>query len=106
MMDAGVSVLPGYLDRAAQAGLVAELRAAEAAAPFFRPAMPRTGRPFSVEMTNLGSLGWVSDKAGYRYQPTHPETRQPWPPIPASVLAICRAVSNYPHDPEACLINW
>ena len=32
-------------------------------------------------MTNLGPLGWVSDRAGYRYQATHPETGRPWPPF-------------------------
>ena len=66
----GFRILPGYLLKAAQAALVAELREAFVRAPFFRPAMPRTGRPFSVEMTNLGTLGWVSDKErGYRYTP-------------------------------------
>ena len=97
---------PGYLDRAAQAALVADLRAAEAAAPFFTPTMPKTGKPFSVRMTNLGPLGWVSDKdRGYRYQPTHPVTGAPWPPIPEMVLKVWRELAGYPHDPEACLVN-
>jgi len=57
-------------------------------------------------MTNLGTLGWVSDKErGYRYQPMHPVTGRPWPPIPPTVLAIWRAVADYPDDPEACLVN-
>ncbi len=102
-----VRIAPGLLDRAAQARLVAELRAAEAEAPFFVPKMPRTGKPFSVKMTNLGSLGWVSDKdGGYRYQPTHPETGRPWSPIPRMVLDVWREVAGYPHDPEACLVNF
>ena len=75
-------------------------------APLFTPVMPRTGKPFSVRMTNLGALGWVSDRAGYRYQPTHPDTGKPWPPIPEMVLDIWREVSGYPHDPEACLVNF
>ena len=45
----------------------------------FSRVMPRTGKPFSVRMTNCGPLGWVSDVDGYRYQPTHPETGRPWP---------------------------
>jgi alkylated DNA repair protein (DNA oxidative demethylase) len=99
-------VLPGYLDRAAQSRLLDALRTAEASAPFFIPRMPRTGKPFSVRMTNLGPLGWVSDgEGGYRYQATHPETRKPWPPIPPRVLDVWRAVAGYPHDPEACLVN-
>jgi len=69
--------------------------------------MPRTGKPFSVRMTNLGSLGWVSDKArGYRYQATHPATGEPWPAIPPAVLAIWDAVANHAAPPEACLVNY
>ena len=81
----GLRHLPGFLDRAEQEALVADLRAAVAAAPLFTPRMPRTGKAFSVRMTNCGPLGWVSDAAGgYRYQATHPETGAPWPPIPRS----------------------
>ena len=44
-----------------------------AEAPLYAPTMPRTGKPFSVRMTNCGPLGWVSDKAGgYRYQASIP----------------------------------
>lgn len=101
----GLRYLPGFLDSAAQHGLVKELRRAITEAPFFIPIMPRTGRPFTVRMTNLGALGWVSDRAGYRYKPTHPETGRPWPPIPDAVLALWRKVADYPHPPEACLVN-
>lgn len=102
----GLVVAPDHLDRPAQEVLVAELRSAQKVAPFFTPEMPRTGKPFSVRMTNLGPLGWVSDRAGYRYQATHPATGKPWPPIPASVLAIWEEFSGYPHPPEACLVNF
>jgi DNA oxidative demethylase len=102
----GLKHFPEFLGRAALDRLVADLRAAIAKAPLFQPLMPRTGRPFSVRMTNLGALGWVSDVKGYRYQPTHPDTGAPWPAIPDMVLDIWRAVSNYPHDPEACLVNF
>ena len=64
----GCPSYPGFLSRNEQAALVAVLRAAACEAPFFTPAMPRTGKPFSVRMTNLGPLGWVSDRdRGYRY---------------------------------------
>lgn len=102
----GFRVLPGHLDEAAQGALLSALRAAIAASPFFTPAMPRSGRPFSVAMTNLGPLGWVSDRKGYRYQAMHPETGRPWPPMPETILALWRAVAGYPHDPEACLVNY
>ncbi len=104
-MRQGLTFLPGFLGPERQRELVEQLRAAVGEAPLVTPVMPRTGRPFTVRMTNLGSLGWVSDRAGYRYQPTHPETGRPWPPIPEMVLAVWRAVSGYPHDPEACLVN-
>lgn len=67
--------------------------------------MPGSGRPFSVRMTNCGPLGWVSDRAGYRYQPLHPETGAPWPPIPPGALAAWAALSGWPGAPEACLVN-
>lgn len=105
-MISGLKFHPGYLDLAAQQKLLAELRAAVITAPFLTPVMPRTGRPFTVRMTNLGTLGWVSDRGGYRYQPTHPETGKPWPPIPEMVLEIWRKLGGYPHDPEACLVNF
>jgi len=67
--------------------------------------MPKSGQPFSVRMTNCGPLGWVSDMSGYRYQPQHPVTGAPWPPMPPAVLAAWRELADYPHPPEACLIN-
>lgn len=105
-MTPGLRYLPGHLALPEQRQLVEDLRVAVAAAPLFTPVMPRTGRPFSVRMTNLGSLGWVSDRAGYRYQPLHPDTGQPWPAIPGVLLALWRTVSGYSHDPEACLVNF
>jgi alkylated DNA repair protein (DNA oxidative demethylase) len=103
----GVRIYPALLDAAAQAELVGTLRQAAAEAPFFTPEMPRTGKPFSVRMTNLGPLGWVSDRTGgYRYQAAHPATGRPWPPIPESVLAVWREVSGYRRPPEACLVNY
>ncbi len=102
----GVRFLPGRLDRAAQEALVAELREVVREAPLFVPVMPRTGKPFSVRMTDCGPLGWVSDRAGYRYQPTHPATGKPWPAIPDRLLALWDEVTGYPHPPEACLVNF
>ncbi|TCT11946.1 alkylated DNA repair protein (DNA oxidative demethylase) [Tepidamorphus gemmatus] len=98
--------VPGYLDREAQEALVADLRRIVEAAPFFTPRMPRTGRPFSVRMTNCGPLGWVSDAAGgYRYVATHPETGAPWPPMPALVLQAWRELAPAAAPAEACLVN-
>jgi DNA oxidative demethylase len=105
IMRQGIRHHPSFLDRQSQVDLIEILRQAVGEAPLFQPVMPRTGRPFSVRMTNLGSLGWVSDRAGYRYQATHPDTGRPWPAIPEIVMELWRKVSNYPHLPEACLVN-
>lgn len=74
-------------------------------APLYRPVMPNTGKPFSVEESNFGALGWVSDKSGYRYQPTHPMTGKPWPAIPGSLLALWDEINALP-PPECCLVNF
>ena len=103
---AGLRVHPGYLDRPAQVALLTALREIFAAAPLFTPRMPKSGRPFTVRMSNCGSLGWVSDENGYRYQPNHPVTGQPWPPMPATLLTMWNSLAGYPSPPEACLINY
>lgn len=102
----GIVYYPEFLSAAEQAALVSELRGVIKKAPLFTPSMPKTGKPFSVRMTNCGPLGWVSDRAGYRYQPTHPLTGEPWPALPNSLRDAWRTLSSYPHDPEACLINY
>ncbi|MBB3711413.1 alkylated DNA repair protein (DNA oxidative demethylase) [Limimaricola variabilis] len=99
----GVRVLPGLLGPEAQAAMLADLREVARAAPVMRP-VTRRG-PMSVRMTSAGRLGWVADRRGYRYEPLHPETGQPWPPIPDSVLAVWRAVSGVEADPDSCLVN-
>lgn len=103
----GVQHFPGYLNPSAQQELVEEIRTIVAEAPLYVPAMPRTGKPMSVRMTNCGTLGWVTDRErGYRYQPTHPVTGEAWPPIPQKLLDIWNDVSGFPLPPEACLINF
>ncbi len=104
-MGEGLEYHPNLLERADQEALVEALREAVAHAPLFTPVMPRTGRPFSVRMTNLGKLGWVSDRNGYRYQPLHPETGKPWPAMPRTLLDIWHKVSGFQPEPEACLVN-
>lgn len=94
----------GRLDEAAQAALLAQVQAALDAAPLYRPVTPG-GKPFSVRMSNLGPLGWVSDRAGYRYQPTHPETGAPWPPIPPVLVDLWAELTGWPTPPDACLVN-
>lgn len=98
--------LPGRLDATAQQDLATAIARVIEAAPLYRPVMPRTGRAFSVRMTNCGRLGWLSDKAGgYRYEARHPVTGQPWPAIPDILLTLWADLSHYPAPPEACLVN-
>ena len=103
---AGLRVIPGYLDRAAQAALLVALREIFAEAPLFTPRMPKSGRPFTVRMSNCGPLGWMSDEKGYRYEPKHPVTQRPWPAMPEALLAAWTELASYAAPPEACLINF
>lgn len=102
----GAQFYPGYLGREAQAAALAAVQRILAAAPLFTPRMPKSGRPFSVRMSNCGVLGWVSDEKGYRYAPAHPETGRPWPPLPEPLATLWDDVAGYSHPPEACLINF
>jgi alkylated DNA repair protein (DNA oxidative demethylase) len=106
VLPKGVRHIPGHLDRDEQQGLLEDIRAVVVEAPLYRPEMPRSGKPFSVRMTNCGELGWVADKAGYRYQDQHPVTGAPWPPIPERLLKLWDDLTGYPHPPQACLVNF
>lgn len=101
----GLRLLPGRFRRQEQENLVAQIRQVIAKAPLFQPVMPRTGKAFSVRMSNCGPLGWVSDIQGYRYQPLHPQTGQPWPAMPQALLDLWDEVAGTA-PPQACLINF
>ncbi len=103
----GITYWPDYLHPAEQAALLKDVLARVAEAPFYRPAMPGSGRPLSVEMTNFSLLGWITDQSkGYRYEPSHPVTGAAWPEIPDILLALWREATGYPAPPEACLVNF
>jgi len=103
----GFRHLPGRFSPDVQAALLEAVRAVVARAPLYVPALPRSGKEMSVRMTNCGALGWVTDKQrGYRYQAAHPATGLPWPPIPPALLALWEDVADYPHPPQACLVNF
>jgi alkylated DNA repair protein (DNA oxidative demethylase) len=102
----GFRLVSGALSGTEQRSLLGEIQNVMLSAPLFQPRMPRTGKPFSVQMTNCGSLGWVSDKEhGYRYQPLHLTTGKPWPPIPGKLLELWQTYTAAAGLPEACLIN-
>jgi DNA oxidative demethylase len=102
----GLRLYPEYFSRDAQLTALAAIRGVLADAPLYTPRMPKSGRPMSVGMSNCGPLGWISDERGYRYESTHPQSGQPWPAIPDLLLRLWDDVAQYPHAPEACLINY
>jgi DNA oxidative demethylase len=102
----GIVHYPAFLDRPAQEALRDSLRDIVRAAPLFQPRMPRTGKAFSVRMTNCGPLGWVSDAGGYRYQPNHPDTGAPWPEMPGIVRAAWAELAAGAPPPEDCLVHF
>jgi alkylated DNA repair protein (DNA oxidative demethylase) len=67
------------------------------------------GYRMSVAMTNCGSLGWITDRSGYRYDAIDPESGEPWPRLPAAFLNLStRAAEEAGFSgfrPDACLIN-
>lgn len=67
------------------------------------------GFTMSVALTNCGVLGWTSDRHGYRYSRTDPNTGQPWPALPPEFDRLAReaaAAAGYDgFAPDACLIN-
>jgi alkylated DNA repair protein (DNA oxidative demethylase) len=103
-MIEGFRLCPAYFDPPAQRRLTVAVLEAAAAAPFWRPMTPG-GQAMSVEMTNLGPLGWITDGAGYRYEARHPLTGQAWPPIPEPLLAMWADLAPGASPPDACLVN-
>lgn len=75
----------------------------------FRHMLTPGGHLMSVAMTNCGSLGWVTDRTGYRYDANDPETGKPWPAMPASFRELAAQASDRAgfgaFSPDACLIN-
>lgn len=101
----GVVLWPAALDGPTQAALIADVFVRAETAPFYRPTMPGSGKPFSVEETNFGPLGWVSDRAGYRYVGRHPSTGTPWPAMPPLLLDVWEAATGRARAAECCLVN-
>lgn len=88
--------------------LLAALQGVIAMAPFRHMITPG-GFRMSVAMTNCGSLGWVTDRTGYRYDPVDPESGDNWPQMPAPFLRLAKdaaAQAGFSEFvPDACLIN-
>lgn len=97
-------VYESFLDDLRQRALLEDLREVVSAAPLFTPVTSR-GSEMSIRMTSAGRFGWISDRAGYRYEAEHPNGIA-WPAIPESVLNVWRALGSADRDPDCCLINF
>jgi alkylated DNA repair protein (DNA oxidative demethylase) len=106
-MAEGAVLLRGFA-KPAEAELVAALGDIAEQAPFRHMVTPG-GHPMSVAMTNCGSLGWVTDRTGYRYDAHDPETAKPWPAMPAPFRELARQAADRAgfggFTPDACLVN-
>ena len=100
----GFRYYPQHLDRTAQIDLVDTVRELVREAPFYTPHVP-SGAPMSVQQTSLGSLGWITDRAGYRYEPLHPVTGRPWPAMPQALASLWMELADYRAPAESCLVN-
>ena len=103
----GAVLLRGFAVHVA-AGLLADLQPVVVASPFRHLVTPG-GLRMSVAMTNCGSLGWVSDRKGYRYDAVDPVSSVPWPVMPATfreLAATAAAAAGFEGFlPDACLVN-
>ncbi len=106
-LEPGALVLRGFA-LAQAADLLQAVESIAATSPF-RHLITPGGKRMSVAMTNCGPLGWISDRTGYRYGPTDPDTGKPWPDMPVAFRQLARnaaEAAGYPgFAPDACLIN-
>lgn len=102
------AILLGRFALAEEAQLLAALQSIVGASPFRHMVTPG-GYLMSVAMTNCGTVGWVTDRSGYRYDRIDPETGHPWPQMPDAFSALAtRAAEQAGYSgftPDACLIN-
>jgi alkylated DNA repair protein (DNA oxidative demethylase) len=103
----GAILLRGYALPQDQAVLAA-LRGVASEAPFRRMHTPG-GFQMSVAMTNCGAAGWVTDRRGYRYDGSDPDSGARWPAMPdvfARLATEAADAAGYPDfAPDACLVN-
>ncbi|NML44643.1 DNA oxidative demethylase AlkB [Ramlibacter sp. G-1-2-2] len=107
MIGAQACVLRGFaLDHVD--AVLAALDGILQAAPFRHLVTPG-GFTMQVALTNCGSLGWTSDRRGYRYTAQDPQSGQPWPAMPHAFLQLARAAAAAAgfegFAPDACLVN-
>lgn len=106
-LSEGASLLRGFA-LASERALLDGVREINAQAPLRQMITPG-GLRMSVAMTNCGSLGWVSDRDGYRYAALDPASGLPWPAMPAAFVTLASdaaEAAGFPNfNPDVCLIN-
>jgi DNA oxidative demethylase len=106
----GITILESFVNHDEQSRLLELCRQVAREAPFVQPTMPRSGTPFKLRVTSCGTVGWFSDRDGFRYLDKHPETHRPWAAMPEEFLqlaqqaAACAGEKDY--LPDTCLINF
>jgi len=107
LLGPGTSILNGFA-LGTEADLISALKAIVERAPFRHMTTPG-GFRMSVAMTNCGTLGWLTDRTGYRYDKIDPETGLSWPEMPPEFLRLATRAAHeagFPlFVPDACLIN-
>ena len=88
----GAVLLPGFA-LSGEALLLTALHKVIVQAPFRHMATPG-GFRMSVAMTNCGTLGWISDEKGYRYDDIDPDSGRSWPPMPDSFLKLASGAAE------------
>jgi len=103
----GAMLLRGFAE-GVDAACLGALRRIVEVAPFRHMVTPGDHR-MSAAMTNCGTVGWVTDRTGYRYDGHDPQTGQPWPAMPgilADLAAQAAAQAGFDDfTPDACLVN-
>jgi alkylated DNA repair dioxygenase AlkB len=95
VLGSHAQVLPGHA-RDGAAVLLAAIDQVAAVSPFRRMLTPG-GWEMSVAMTNCGSLGWVTDRGGYRYDAVDPLTTRPWPAMPEAFFTFAAEAAAAAH---------
>jgi alkylated DNA repair protein (DNA oxidative demethylase) len=103
----GVRVLRNFATIATDE-LITAIQVVSETSPFRRVVTPN-GKAMSVEMTNCGTRGWVSDHKGYRYESLDPATGKCWPSMPSIFRKIAESAATLAgyvsFNPDVCLVN-
>jgi DNA oxidative demethylase len=100
-------LLPSFATSRSEA-LIVGLQKIYTASPFRRMVIPG-GFQMAVEMTDCGTMGWITDKDGYRYDSIDPLVGSHWPEMPTEFITLAAEAaleSNFEYfDPNVCLAN-